>query len=303
MDSTFLRMHLAFVSHDFDLDGALGFGFLAGIFLFFKGFRVYREYRILSDTPEEPIRSIPMGLVHIHGKAKGEQIVNSPITSTPCFFYKVDIEAYKTDSRGRGSWSHAATDADGVQFYLEDNTGRVLVDARRAEYDLIQSGRRETGGAFTKGFGKLLSGMDDPTLATGNRPTDSSLAAYAVSTIAQKHGGAFSENLAANLAKGSLNIFGSGTSSSGRYRLTEYCILPEHWYDLTGTCVENPKPKDEHDRNMILKGQNEPTFLISWRSEKEIEGTLRKRAALNVFGGAALSLGCLAVLLARFGWF
>ncbi len=85
--------------------------------------------------------------------------------------------------------------------------------------------------------------------------------------------------------------------------MREYCILPEHWYDVTGTCVENPQPKNEHDRNMILKGQNEPTFLISWRSERALVGALRNRAVLHIFGGAILSVGCLAALLVRLGWF
>ena len=84
--------------------------------------------------------------------------------------------------------------------------------------------------------------------------------------------------------------------------MTEYCILPDHWYDVTGTCTENPNPKDEHDRNLIVKGENEPTFLISWRNEKDLEKSLRRRAALYVFGGAALSIVCLAILLAKFGW-
>jgi hypothetical protein len=53
---------------------------------------------------------------------------------------------------------------------------------------------------------------------------------------------------------------------------------------------------------MIVKGQNEPTFLISWRSEKQVQSTLRKRAALHIFGGAALSVVCLAFLLFRLGW-
>src|SRR6266568_6048370 len=34
---------------------AVGFGF--GLYSFFKGFRVYREYRVIEDTPEMPIRS------------------------------------------------------------------------------------------------------------------------------------------------------------------------------------------------------------------------------------------------------
>jgi hypothetical protein len=53
---------------------------------------------------------------------------------------------------------------------------------------------------------------------------------------------------------------------------------------------------------LIRKGTNEPTFLISWRSEKEIERTLRNRAALHIFGGAALSVACLGILLAKLGW-
>jgi hypothetical protein len=52
----------------------------------------------------------------------------------------------------------------------------------------------------------------------------------------------------------------------------------------------------------MVKGENEPTFLISWRNEKDLEKRLRRRAALYVFGGAALSVVCLAILLAKFGW-
>ena len=86
---------------------------------------------MLADTPEIPIRSVAMGLVEIHGKAKGPQAVLSPVTKTPCFFYKVDIERWIRDKNG-GHWSHAATDAEGVRFYLEDATGKVLVDAHGA---------------------------------------------------------------------------------------------------------------------------------------------------------------------------
>jgi len=281
---------------------ALALGFGAGLFLFFKGFRVYREYRVLADTPEMPIRSIPMGLVEVHGKAKGEQLVDSPVTKTPCFFYKVDIERWVKDKDG-GHWAHAKTHADGVKFYLEDMTGKVLVDAHGAEYDIIQTARRETGRGASGSLRRTLFGAGDPTLTTGSSlVADSELWSYAESVVSGSHF-SFSSldggNLIANLARGGLS-FGGG--SSGRYRLTEYLILPDHWYDLTGTCVENPQPKDEHDRNMIAKGQNEPTFLISWRSEKEIERTLRNRAALHIFGGAALSVVCLGILLMKLGW-
>ncbi len=282
-----------------NLDGALILAFGAGIYFFFKGFRVYREYRVLEDTPEIPIRSVPMGLVHIHGKAKGDQFVASPVSKTPCLFYKVDIERWVKDKDG-GRWAHYKTDADGPRFYLEDASGKVLVDAHGAEYDLIRTARRDTGGgAGLMSLGRIWGDKGDSALSTaGTYVTDSELISYVESV----HG---ESKLPVSL--GGLSLMGTSTwsslgSSSSRYRLTEYSILPDHWYDLTGTCVENPNAKDEHDRNLIVKGQNEPTFLISWRSEKEIEKTLRNRAALYVFGGAALSVVCLGILLIKLGW-
>ena len=275
-------------------------GFGAGLFWFFKGFRVYREFRVVEDTPEMPIRSIPMGLVHVHGKAAGEQRVTSPITGTPCFFYKVDIERWVRDKNG-GHWSHAATDAEGVGFYLEDATGKVLVDAHGAECDLILTTKRETGRGVGASLGRLFGGTRDSSLTTDSGVSDSDLLNYAESVVSTAHttfsfdGG----SLLSGLGRGSISL---GMGSEHRYRLSEYCIVPEHWYDVTGTCVENPNPQDEHDGNMIVKGQNEPTFLISWRSEKEIESALRKRAALHIFGGGALSVTCLAILLFRLGW-
>ena len=271
-------------SHGADLEIGAAVGFGAGLFWFVKGFGLYREYRVLADTPEIPIRSVAMGLVDIHGQAKGQQTVLSPVSKTPCFFYKVDIEKWVRDRSG-GHWSHAASEAKGVRFNLEDTTGKVLVDARGAELDLIRSARRETGGGSGFSVRSLFGGgQDDSSVATDAWVSESDLADYAEAVA----GGGLLSSL--------------GIGSSQRYRLSEYCILPEQWYDVAGTCVENPNPQDEHDRNMIVKGQNEPTFLISWRSEKDLVSTLRKRAALHIFGGAALSVACLAILLFKLGW-
>ncbi len=58
-----------------NLDIGLVVGFIGGIVAFFQGFRAYRVARVLQDTPETPIRSIAMGFVRIHGKAKSDQLV------------------------------------------------------------------------------------------------------------------------------------------------------------------------------------------------------------------------------------
>jgi hypothetical protein len=216
----------------------------------------------------------------------------------------VDIEKYHRDSKGNGSWRHYKTACSHLPFYLDDGTAHVLVNPGGAECDLLRTVRRETGGfgATRLNFGKLFSGMAPGTPAApdsfGGYVSDSELIAFATSApsitgLNFSLGGA-----ALSFSGGSLGL-GGGT---GKYRFTEYLVLPDHWYDVTGTCAENPSPKDESDRNIILKGQNEQTFVISWRNEKGIEGQLRKRAAKYVFGGGALAVGCMAVLLAKFGW-
>jgi hypothetical protein len=258
------------------VDFWLTVGFGAGLYYFIKGFRVFREYRVLMDTPEIPIRSVAMGLVEIHGKATITPPIPSPVSQTPCYFYSVEIEHWVTDKHG-GHWSHLVTDEDGPKFYVADTSGKVLVDAHNAEFDLLETAKVETRGSGSRLLGLGIGGS--------KKPLD--LASYASDAVARHKGG---------------GIFGSGGGLGQRYRLTEHLVVPEHWYDVTGTCVENPTPQDEHDRNMIVKGTNEPTFLITWRSEKEIRRTLRNRAAQYIFGGALLAVACLGIFLAKHSW-
>ncbi len=293
------------MSSNHDVDIGLVVGFCAGLVWFFKGFQTYRQYRVLADTPEVPLRSIAMGLVEVHGKAQplDNHLVTSPVTGTPCVFYKVNIERYERNSKGGGSWRHYKTDADGVPFYLDDGTGHVLVDAHGAEYDLLETCRHTTGFS-ARGFQAVktfFAKKPAPGPATAAcTMSDSELESYAVSVESTGSPG-FAHSLGNFMRTGQVGGWNlSGTR--GPYRFTEYCIRPEHWYDVTGTCAENPSPRDEHDRNMIRKGANEPTFLISWRNESGIEKRLRQRAALHIFGGAGVSVACLALLLFKLGW-
>jgi hypothetical protein len=116
-------------------------GFFGGLWTFFKGFKVFREYKLIEDTPCIAIRSVPMGLVRIHGKAQIDEPVLSPVTHTPCCMYKVEIQHWKVE-RGSGSWTHLRTDVDGPNFFLEDSTGRVRIAGNCAELDLAQTAER-----------------------------------------------------------------------------------------------------------------------------------------------------------------
>jgi hypothetical protein len=405
-------------------------GFGGGIYTFFKGFREYRKYRVVADTPTIHIRSVPMGLVQIRGEACAEQTLVSPVTRTPCYLFKVDVEQWHSDSNRGGEWKHVATDLQSVKFDLQDQSGNIMVDAANAELDLPASPVREvrsfgstTSGAqkqmagapasasamdadllqyieqarmrnvgqmVGKGIGLLthasgstsgnpaqafLSMLTDPGGAGGQTFQDQMMKAMlarrdptgsitrlalevwkhpqgtpefdaALVQVAQAYtrtmpsgghnldpatilahvrqdpqtlamvamaAGAAGpqtdpENERARQAALAFTqahpagMVGRSTSvATGHYRLKEYCVLPGKTYDITGTCAENPHPRDEHDRNIILKGTNEPTFLISSRTGTEVESYLWKQSLWMVLGGAALAVVCLAIILGKLG--
>jgi hypothetical protein len=377
------------MAHNDDLAtyALLGIGF--GLYTFYKGFRQYRNYLLIADTPEIPIRSVPMGFVQVYGKAQGDKTIPSPVSHAQCLAYKVVIERWKTDSDSRGGhWSHHRTDLDGVGFYLTDATGKVLVDAQGAEFDLPQSARCEAGSGriaatgvgatqeellqyvsqadahwatgmighglkavgqlqdsrkeqtrqglmdvfqHTPGSSEFLTGMMTmmaprikqqlESIGPQSDPNHEMARQNALQALQHSPGSPeFIEGLrrAEQMAAkpGQSNPFdvltrtlggargpssGLFNAASGRYRFTEYCIVPDGSYDISGTCVENPHPKDANDHNMIVKGTLEKEFLISSKTEKQLESGLRRRAFLMVLGGAALSVVCMAILLGKLG--
>jgi hypothetical protein len=254
---------------------AVGFAF--GLVNFFRGFKVYREYRVVEDTPQEPLRSVAMGLVNIQGAASGAEQLTSPVSRTACYYYRVDIEKWHSSGHG-GHWSHYHTDANGVRFQLTDPSGSVWVDASGAELDVTPCCERRA--------------RNTALFGTGGAADELELLSY----ITRAGAGLGTVSLEA----GAASAVGEITLAHGSFRLKEVCIVPGRWYTITGTCTENPGAKDEHDRNLILKGVNESTYLISEKPLVALESSLRIRVALMVLGGGALSVVCLGLLLVRF---
>jgi hypothetical protein len=253
-------------------------GFGAGLLFFFRGLRFYRETLVVADTPAIPIRSVAMGLVQVQGIAKGDGAFPSPVSGLPCYAFKVEIERWRQNSN-RGGWSHYRTDVNGTRFYLEDDTGRAQVDPRGSELDLPKNCRRTVPES-------LLSSWFDKEADLP--PVDADAGANAIPEVR-------SDDDLLEYAEG------VGGMGSNRFRFTEYCVCPGYQYDVIGTCVENPHPSGPNDRNLITKGQNERTYLISSKAAAQLERSLRWKSALMVWGGVALATACAAFLLAEFG--
>jgi hypothetical protein len=110
-------------------------GAFAGVYLFYRGFRLLQRKRLILNTPASKVRSAAMGLVEINGLAVGPFTMTAPITGVPCYYFH--STAWQWQQRGKNSqWVKVAEERLHVPFFLDDNTGRVLVDPQGAEMDI-----------------------------------------------------------------------------------------------------------------------------------------------------------------------
>jgi hypothetical protein len=122
-------------------------GFCAGIALFFYGFRLLQRRRLILDTPFSKIRSASMGMVEISGLAVGPYTMVAPITARPCYYYRTLVWEWKLEGKNK-KWVKVAGECMHVPFFVDDNTGRVLVDPRGADLDLHRDFQEEFCDSF-----------------------------------------------------------------------------------------------------------------------------------------------------------
>lgn len=122
-------------------------GFVVGIALFVGGFRLLLRRRLILDTPYSKIRSAPMGLVEVSGLAVGPYTMAAPITTRPCYYYRTIAWELKQQGKER-QWVKVAGECMHVPFFVDDNTGRMLVDPRGADLDLHCDFEQEFSNSF-----------------------------------------------------------------------------------------------------------------------------------------------------------
>ena len=122
-------------------------GLCAGLYLFFNGFRVLQRRHLILDTPVSKIRSASMGVVELSGLAVGPYTVIAPVSERRCYYFRTLVWEWKR--RGRSNqWVKVAAECMHVPFFLDDNTGKVMIDPRGAELDLHRDFRQEYCDSF-----------------------------------------------------------------------------------------------------------------------------------------------------------
>lgn len=252
-----------------------------GTWSFVTGFRSLRLQRIIQTTPTARARSLAMGLVELQGRVLGRSRVTAPFTGRSCAWWEVELQTVHRSRRGFSTWSTVHREQSGNPFYLEDETGRVLVYPQGAELRTGHVVQEETGGF----------GVPEP---------------YA--GFMEKH----DLKLRHLWSLGPMR-FRERTLEDGAvvYVLGRACPRPqavavsmddEHALEATGTDAIGAAHVRRHDVDcsaVIRRGPNDPAFLISAQSEKTMTLEYGLRGFAGLIGGplfALFGLWCLTEL-------
>ena len=78
-----------------------------------------------------------MGLVEVTGLATGPATMIAPVTQVPCYYSRTVGWQLRQSGKNK-KWEKVADEVQLTPFYLDDNTGRVLVNPENAEMDIHQ---------------------------------------------------------------------------------------------------------------------------------------------------------------------
>jgi hypothetical protein len=353
-------------------------GALAGVYLFFRGFSMLSRKRLIENTPSSKIRSAAMGLVEVSGLASGPYTITAPITGLPCYLHR--SLAWEMRQQGKNSqWVKVADETLHVPFFLDDNTGRVLIDPQGAEMDIhrdfceefnhsffstaetpanvagfllrygVNSGHRIKVeeycikpknalfvlGTLAENHSTTASGTPLRTvlsdaqgfnlrlsaLPSGVAPAvgfSSGVKAEITSGVAAKPAPildpAQRQKVAAAMTKAGVTNpaawAAAGVTGDGFSSLSSFSSLPSGSLSSGGGAAaaapaaeKTPEAQfDLHPPVVLMRGVHNPAFFISWQSQREVVRSLGWKSAAMIWGGPALTLMCVGLLAAQFGW-
>jgi len=88
-----------------------------------------RRARAIADTPTSAVASAAQGYVELFGRARpaGDPLA-APLNGLPCLWYR-----FKVERRNGDKWETVSAGESFASFYLDDGSGRCLVDPEGAE--------------------------------------------------------------------------------------------------------------------------------------------------------------------------
>lgn len=341
-------------------------GATAGIYWFCKGFQLLRRKRLILNTPASKVQSAAVGLVEIGGLATSPYIMLSPLKRAECYYYR--SVAWQLKRRGKNtSWEKVGEETLHVPFYVDDGSGKLLVDPRGADMDLHCDFKQEyhrslpfagpempgsvadflTRHAVDPGIGIKVEeycikpknflfvlgtlsqnpgldatvppswaqrvyrkGTPDERSVVKNRADARTLTQVVrlseSNTVVPAMAMTQQQKIAAALSKAGIANPAAWNETAGSAKAKPEPVTAVAVETQVATEIESdldePEVFDLHPPVVLMKGNHQPEFYISWKSQRELVKSLGWKSDLMIWGGPALTLGCIYFLLAHFGW-
>ena len=237
--------------------------FLGGLMMFYLGLKKIQRDRLIANMPTSKIRSMAMGLVELYGKIRAhKETITAPFSGKECVYCRVSVGEWRGSGKRRHLRMHRQREK-GVLFNLEDDTGKVLIDARGADLTNLKrdvSIKLNQGGEMTDRLKDYCEKHNIEWKSTiGHRSME------------------FEETF---IEPGEdLYIMGTAQHSPHSDKSDEHI---------------------GHKKIMIGYAQGQRMFYISDKSEKELLNKSASKSAFMVFGGIGLSALGLFMILSQF---
>lgn len=262
-------------------------GAVLGVFGFLRGFSLLKRKRLLQDTPRSTVRAAALGPVEISGQAAGPYTLVSPLSTTDCYYYRLVTTILQ------GSRKRTCSIEECAPLFLNDDTGKVMVDPRGAEIQFSPFSSLDAGSLpdYLRHF-LNQHGIPADRVATVQefciRPGDP----IVVFGTLQENPWSKSQpqELAGRIGPG----FVSEAAADVQRRRAFASLNPDA---PSGDLAVSACQFDLHPPALLMKGSS--PFFISNASQQELTQSLSFQSALYIWGGPALALFCTYFLLQR----
>ncbi len=281
---------------------------------FFWGFTRLRRKRLIENIPTSTIRGLALGLVELTGRAQKEHLLKSPFTGADCVFYRYTVERYQGSGKSARWVTVAKGDSSSCPFLIDDGTGKIRIFPQAAELvmpmdynftsmwlkpitpNLIDFMQRN--GISYRGFlgncqmrfreWYITENENVYVLGTANKPND----------FLKDHKGELLKRLG-ELKNDAVFMEKVDTNKDGNVSQDEWdAAVKKVEQEIIQKEIEAGQSDNAFD--VIISGTGGNVFIISDHSQKELTRKLTLQAFMGIFGGGALAVFLLYLLLLSF---
>lgn len=242
------------------------FALVFGLVLVYGGTQRYLLIQKIKHTPTSKVRSAAAGLVELFGRALCKDDMKSPVSLAKSAYWRLHGEYYKSGKHG--GWRTIFQRSSSTPFYLEDDTGKMLIDPKGAEIDIPQDFQC-TGHISDKGFLGII-----PQQQLDKKVLD--------------------------LIERDPEIGNSFRAHSGRqFRITEYYIAEGDPLYVFGNAVplEGASSAVAHENLTIRKPNDIPMYISDSHEKKTIDKLNWSMMGMLIFGLGLTAIGLFMLLI------